>query len=510
MAQVLPFNGFYTGNDPKNSSRECVNFMPVRHDAGSLSEYTLESTQGILTSQPYDFGRNPNGIFSDVITWGNKFAGLTGGKVLFVARAGILVATNGNNVEGFNLPDASIFSYDVRFAKGSTSILINTRSTESTQYGWVYDGSTPPSSVNYTTQLGLSGNENIADVAYFGDRYLIMSEAAGGSIHTGRVYYSAIGDPSSFSSLDFIRTLEQNSKNTGMHVLSGRLYLFSDDDYSVWTVTPSVNSPFLPQRGSRGSIGLLDPMGKCESGGALYFIGRDGAKLGFYAMSGGAPQKVSTSAIDDILNSNVSKASIRCFDFMDGGRKFVAFSIGEYTMCLDLESGEYHRRSTGGGRWEVVGSGYNEINDNQQVLIGSTTALVNATTYTVNAGITDELVGTEFGSVVNRKLVTSPFNSDGVSNVVQELSFQTSIDYSSLSPAVLPDLGLSISNDFGKSYGVQRLSAFDAEGENTKLLRFMSIGFFRQAFVFKLETSNIYPHKILKMLARLKKGFRQI
>ncbi len=512
MAQVLPFNGFYAGNSAKNSSRECVNFMPVRHDEGALSSYTLESTTGITGPVTLNSGISLGArVASEVITWGNKYAGLTGAKTLFVTSGVHLVASKGDGVESFRLP-GGFLPYDVRFAKGADKVLINTRSTSASQSGWVYDGlSASAVAVDYTAQIGLGGNENIADVAYFGNRYLLMSESNNtGLDHKGRVYYSDINNPEVYSGTNFFRGLEQSSKNTGMHVLNNRLYLFSEDGYSVWTVTPNVNTPFAQQKGSAGAIGMLDPMGKCEAGGNLYFIGRDGGKLGLYALSGGAPQKISSGPIDYVLNSDTDKRGIVCFSFTDNGRKFVAFSIENDTFCVDIETGEYHKRSTNGGRWGVVGTGYNEANNNRSVFIGKDIVSLGSNNYSIQSGFSDETIGTEFGQVVDRELITSPFNSNGVSNVVRELSFQADIDYGNETPVTLPKLGVSVSSDFGKTYKPEKQKEFDAVGSNNKILRFMNIGFFRQAFVFKLKTSTKYPHKILKMLTRLEKGFRQI
>ena len=446
MAQPLPFNGFYTGTSKKNSARTCLNYMPIRHDAGSLSEYTLETTTGISGPKQRTFSVSPGQPASEVITWGNKSSGLVGAKVLFVTSGRLLVASNGDNLETFSM-GGGFLTYDARFAKGADLLLINTRSTSSSQSGWIYDGSaSAPVLVDYTTQIGLGGNENISDVVYFGDRYLLMSEAETSVTgHKGRVYYSAIGDPSSYSGIDFIRTLEQNSKNTGMHVLNSRLYLFSDDGYSVWTVTPSVNLPFQQQKGSAGSIGMLDPMGKCEVGGVLYFIGREKARLGIYAMTGSAPQKISTEYVDFILNKDSSKSSVRLFSFIDAERSFVSINIGDATICLDTASGEYHKRGSNGSRWSVIGSGYNEADNNKQVLIGGDITLDSGTTYFVQTGFSDRSIGTEFGAQVAREMITSPFNSDGVTNNVRELAFQTDIDYSSLVPTTLPDLSLSAS-----------------------------------------------------------------
>ena len=509
MAQVLPFNGFNIGDSEKNSARLCINYMPIRHDSGALSEYSLDTTTGISGPKQRTFSSNPGNILSDVITWGNSIVGSIGSTVISATSNRQLIFSSGDVIAQKQIPGGVVLQ-DVRFAPSAENLLINTRSDASQQSVYIFDGTNNPiAEVDISAAIGLGGNENIADTVYYGNRFLLMSEDDIGA-HQGRVYYSGINDPASYGGLDFFRTLDQTSKNTGVHIINDRLYLFSDNGYTVWTVSPSVNLPYSQQKGSAGSIGLLDPMGKCELGGVLYFIGRSGGKSGLYAMGGGAPQKISSVAVDLLLNDNNTKGFIRCFSFYEKGHSIIAFTFGDNTVCYNTNDGDFHTRSTNGIRWEVIGAGYSEGNNDQQVMIGQTMSLISGTTYNVNTGIQNDSLGTEFGVQMPREMVTSPFNSDGVTNNVREIAFQTDIDYTQLAPVTLPDLSLSVSENFGKTFEAERLEAFDADGENTKILRYMNIGFFRQAFVFKLKTDTIYPHKILKMMVRLEKGFRQI
>ena len=478
--------------------------MPIRHDAGALSEYTLETTTGIdkvpsMGIEPgYEFG---NKIDSQVITWGPL------NYTFAVSSDGALIATDGAQWAYHKLLSFTGSSYS-RFSASSEKLLITTSKTSGTSYIWVYENNSPSdiAGVNIAAQLGAS--LDIQDTVYFGNRYLLLSSDLFDG-HFGRVYYSDIEDPETYDPLGFIKSLDQSTANRGMAVVNSRLYVFSGSGYSVWTVSPDVNLPFSQQTGSKGNIGLLSARSKCVFGDSIYFFGQNGTALGLYAISGGGLVKISSPAVDDLILSFIDEPEVSVFSFTDNGQVLIAFSISANdTVCLDIGTGEFHKRSTFGGKWDVIGTG-STLFDAGQVVVGSTLVEV-FDVVSLNIGLSDDSIGTEFGNQVAREMVTSPFNSDGVTNNVRELAFQTDIDYSSLAPVTLPDLSLSVSENFGKTFEAERLEAFDEDGENTKILRYMNIGFFRQAFVFKLKTDTIYPHKILKMMTRLEKGFRQI
>ena len=516
MGQVLPFNGFYTESSKKNSARECVNYAPIPHDSGSLSEYTLKSTMGItgpvdtFSTTITDVGP----ILSDVVSWNSRSAGSTGATVFATGQFGVLIASSGSAVNLIQIPGPLNSQIDTRFALGGDYLVIVPRIQSTQSRIQVYDGSSDPI-VSVDVTATLPGNLNLADAAYFGNRYLLMSEAGSFGDNKGRVYYSDINDPTVYDPGGFFSSFEQYSVNTGMHVLSDRLYLFSEESFSVWIVSPDVNQPFRPQRGSAGDIGLVDPMGKCEVSGTLYFIGRSEQSIGFFAMSGAGISKVSTPAIDTAINGSDAFGVIRCFSFSDDGRTYVAFSILNSTFCYDISSGEYHKRSTNGGRWEIIGSG-NSLSStqgerNNQVLFGGKVTNNGSNSFTVDTGSEDQSIGTELGGQVSRFCITSPFNSDGVTNRVSQLVFRTDIDYTTFNPGLEhPQLKLEVSKDFANTFEAPEFQEFERLGETDKLLTFRNIGVFRQAFVLRISTNIPYSHHILKMLAKIKKGFREL
>jgi hypothetical protein len=506
MAQVLPFNGFYTGTSKKNSSRTCVNYMPVPSDAGALSDYTLRSTTGITSDSYRALSKDPKFIASHLFSF--ETVGLIDANVCAITANGSIAVSNGEGYDMIDmLPGTFNLLFDVRVATSKSELLAvdRTGSFSVTQSIYSYSTATDTAAViNITATLGT--NVGINDTAFFGSRFLLMSGPDSVAASKGRVYYSDINDVSTYSSVNFFGLSTQNSDNVGIHVLNERLYLFTSTGFSVWSNTPSVNSPFTPQLGSAGSLGLSYVTAKAELGGRLYLIGREGSALGFYVMSSGGYKKISTDYIDQDIKGLRGGF---VFSFSDDGRDLVGFSIGTRTYCYDTLSGEFHIRSTGGGLWNAIGSMASTNGNN--VFYGFTTEVNGSGNYLVSNGREDKTIGTEFGVQVARECVTSPFNSDGVTNNVRELTFQTDIDYTTFDPTLdHPKLGLEVSGDFGNTYGQQVFQEFENIGETDRLLRFMSIGFFRQAFVFKITTNIPYPHSLLKMLVRLQKGFRQI
>tara|TARA_R100000951_G_scaffold25817_1_gene21921 strand:- start:4595 stop:6121 length:1527 start_codon:yes stop_codon:yes gene_type:complete len=508
MAQVLPFNGFYTGNSEKNSARTCVNYMPIRHDAGALSEYTLESTTGISLHPSESFSRDPGDMVSSVFEWSGNLSAFQW-DVCGVYEGGFLVTASGGSYDVIDLLIDTPTIDKVRVSYNHDIVLIVDEIGASNVQQSIYSYQASTDTVTLTdisAQLG--ANVRLTDTVYFGSRFLLMSTIQSG-VNKGRVYYSDIEDPTSYDTLGFFKSLSQTHDNIGMYLLNERLYLFTNNDFTVWINTPDVNLPFSQQKGSAGTVGLVSTDSACKVGNKLYIVGKEVSALGLYVFGSGGAEKISTEYIDQSIKDTLDAF---VFYFSDNGRDFVGFTCGALgrvaTYCYDLQTGEFHTRSTNGGAWNVRGSGTNT--EGQNIFYGDSSVLDSGSDYFAQIGRGRSNIGTEFGYQVEREMVTSPFNSDGVTNNVRELAFQTDIDYSSLTPVTLPNLSLSVSENFGKTFEAERLESFDADGENTKILRYMNIGFFRQAFVFKLKTSTIYPHKILKMLTRLEKGFRQI
>jgi len=477
----------------------------MRHDSGSLSEYTLETTEGISESVATD-GKSWTGrSFSWSVDTGSGISLSAFLPVYDTDKFKLLKTSSGTTIDSFDVFTVDSFPINAKVISSSNNNTI----AMACEYSGLTSSGQKLVSINADLDVEATGDVptdvRFGDMAYLGDRFIYMAKSEASTNKPIKIFYSDILDPTVIDSLSYFSDISQPTRTTGIHVLNNRLYVFSEEGYSVWSNTPDVNLPFIIQKGSSGSVGLLNSDAKTELGGTLYFAGVSDGTTSLYSLSPSGISKLGNDAIENDLSQ---EDSITAFSFRHSNRDFICLN-GEQTICYDISTGEFHKRS-------IFDRGFNKevawpIKDSET--IGDKNIVFGQYDLDYSEVIIskfDKSIGTELGATINRKLVTSPFNSNGASNLVRELAFQTSVDYSSGAPVSLPSLELSVSKNFGYDYGTVKTQEFDSNGDHGKILRFMNIGFFRQAFVFKLETSTIYPHNILKMLVRLEKGFRQI
>jgi hypothetical protein len=217
-------------------------------------------------------------------------------------------------------------------------------------------------------------------------------------------------------------------------------------------------------------------------------------------MPGGIPQVISTPEIEYLLGETDDLTNSRVFSIVDQGRTIVCFSFGQYTLCYDVRSQEFHRRSVNSGRWPVLGqSGLGHFVSTD---FGSDFSRV---------AKPDSDIGTEFGQLVEREIETSNFNSDGMTNRLTHVYVTGEMNYRNYTPQYSnPNLSLSVSNDYGYTYGIEMFDTFGGLGNYIKQMEFLRLGVFPDAFTLRMKTKNPYPHRINKVLAKIKKGRRQI
>ena len=517
MAQELPLNGFYEGQSSEISSRTCVNYMPVQGDAGDLSSLSLFSTSGI--SGPVTIGggtKSPSFIGGQVYSFSTGSFG-SGGSVFCAGQENTLIRFRDSGFDTINLPVPFVnFPHRVRMASFSNLMAIINHDSGQTRIA-TYSSSGLISNIPVDN---LGTLPRIEDVNVFGNRFIYMSgSTALFPNQYGKIYYSDVESAIISDGSQFFSVLSDNGRLRGIEVINDRLYAFGEKRTAVFDKNNNPNIPFVEQASSAIDVGLISPHAKVSVSGSLFFIGVIGGSVKFVALSGGAIKVISTKEIDSILStidwgegadqgSNIARA----FNFSDNGRNIVAFSFSDYTLCYDLESGEFHRRSTDGGIWQILGSGDQETSVSSNGLSFLVGSEVPETTgaYLLNSGVMSIDLGTEFGQLIDREVITSNFNSNGVTNRVSEIQVRTDINYSNYRQDwVDPQLLLSVSGDFGRTYGDEEPRSFGLQGVFDRLMRWLNVGVFRQAFTLRFRTNNPYPHIIIKVLSVLKKGQRQ-
>ncbi len=521
--QELPLNGFYEAETKKLSGRTCVNWVPTVSDSGSLSRLSLMPSSGI----EFDDGYVTDWIASFDFNATNDEAEITGqihtGIEFFRAYAQFHVGTAIVGVGPIGSPrvkelPVTIYSGGAtvagrsnysRFATNGTDLVSVAPSNLNNFFDRVYsyDEDLNPTSLDIADALN-EENAGIADIAYFGGRFLYMSTIL------GKVFYSRIGDILP-DALDFFAPASNTEKLTKMEVMNDRLYLFTQTTTYLYSVSANVDIPF--QYVGSIQVGIDNSVFNncvCEYQGSIAFFGKQkGGDPKIYMMSGTSFKEISTKDIDRVIKGDREFTSIvRLFSFAEKGRSFLCVKSSDFCFVYEASTGIWHERKTyGSDTWKfngyigsfrfMVGDGFKKTSGNK-AFIGS--------------GFVDDSIGTELKStlneqnesgIVNREVITSPFNGKNDRIIVHELQPQCSVNYEQIDSGwPKPEISISVSYDFGNTFEQERGLSMGLIGDYKAKTRFFSFGYVDQAFTVKIRTMNPYPTGLVSLLARTEKG----
>lgn len=495
--QELPLNGFYESTTQKNSARRCVNLIPINEPNGSLSTNMLECPPGItgpVTGTAYS-GLISGAVVSQVYEWKNNNVGKS---ALFCYR-NRLYFTEGTSAVGVQIPNfgASVpHMFGARFASSPDTLVgVNDGTVGVDSCGFSADKNLSVTTIDLDTIFGTSPH-GITDVAFLGGRFIWMNgEDVGGNAF--RCYYSDIGGTDPVITQFFQPDID-TTEFTGIHVLSGQLWLFDNKRAYLFSLTSSTTTPFQWQRSATREVGLYSSNTKAQAGGILFMIGSD--ESGNWvpvAFNGGQATRIGTPAVDYAVNADIKTTSLtppKVFSYHDNGREYVAFTTGLRTFVYSLSDQRWFERDSGSGYWDVIGFAGRD----SEVYVGQEiTVSANATLQIGNADYDD---GMEFGESIERFTVSAPFNANNAT-----------IKLSELEPVISSvggedaDVTVSISKDFGDTFGTERTITKTGDSSRT---RFLGWGAFRQAAVVKIKVVSDFPVKIVKLLARMTTGGR--
>lgn len=528
MANELPLNGFYAGISQKNSDRRCVNWIPCGDPEGSLSTNYLDCPNGLLQNGPhpvssfesdYDYsGISTGEITGQILSSSSSKVprlSLTGGPAAVIPYQTFLMYSYDGSSKPHKLNNLfGSFEY-TRMAESQAGIALCSPRYVSSNFMFPNEFG-QYLSTNYLTltklPLGTFSNDPyLHDVCFTGGRYIWCSFDT--SQFSGfRLYYSDIGEFEP-KETNFISPDTSISMLTGCHSYNGTLLAFDQDQTFVFSVTASETTPFQWQRASVMPVGCAAPMAKAEAAGSLYLIGRSAAGgYSVFAYRGGY-QKFSTPAIDKAIDSSLSGLtdfqrfqSVRVFAYRENGRDYVSFTIPGRTFVLSVTDGRWFERDSGNGDWECIGYASTPTGD---LFVGKTVS-ASGGDVTFNISNPHPNVGTEFGQIVERYMVSGPVNVNNQPLRLSEIEPVCEVDLTEpVEGYENPKIAISPSYDFGYTFEQERSLNIGASGVYDQRTRFLNFGLVRQALVVKFRAYLPYPVRLLKMLARIQPGGRE-
>lgn len=164
----------------------------------------------------------------------------------------------------------------------------------------------------------------------------------------GQFYISALADGTSWSALDFATA--ESSPDGLVRVLkaNGQLWLQGSVTTEPWYNSGDLEFPFERVPGAKMQVGVASAYASLEIDNTIIFLGRTKEGQGIvYRASGYVPKRISTFAIEYILNKNSDLSGIRAYAYQEDGHTFCVFTGGnlETSLVYDLSTQQWHERA---------------------------------------------------------------------------------------------------------------------------------------------------------------------
>lgn len=488
MAENIPIpiaNGFYVSDSPVISAQQCINMYPNIVQAPALSQETLFgtagstqiTTTGVIVQQnrgshkmndiPYFVNGDALYRVDRVSTNPDVFTNTSLGTIEGVGR--VSMATNGTQL--FIM---------VPGGKGSV---------------WVQDTTTFTPDVNVVdSDFTASGNPQFVE---FADGYFIFTT------DEKKFIISALNNGLAYNALDFGSAETDPDDIRGLVVYQNNVYILGSETIEEFENVPA-GAGFPYQRtGLVIEKGLFAPFSVIKGNGAFMFVGggRDESPS-VYQFQGNGVQKISTTAIDVVLDdmSDADVADIFAIHYGTNGHFFTAFTLPSINETFEfgaLSSRWHQRRSLIAGSldsWRVssVETAYGQLLCSD-VIDG-------------RIGILDEDIYTEYGATIPRILDTMPISANGNSFSISSMELTVE---SGVGNTAVPDPKVRMSRSLdGKTFYDERDKPIGKIGEYQRRVIWRKMGRAKRFEVFRFEQTDAVKAVFIKLEARIRKNLR--
>lgn len=177
----------------------------------------------------------------------------------------------------------------------------------------------------------------------FIDGYFVVTKNSSGSF-----YVSALYDGTSWAALDFATAESSPDELLRAYNAVGQLWLLGTKTTEIWTNTGASNFPFERISGAKMEVGILAPHTAIAVDNSLFWVGRDNIGSGIvYRANGFTPQRISTEAIELLIQQATSPSTLRAYTYQQDGHVFYVITGGgmSTTLVYDITTKLWHERA---------------------------------------------------------------------------------------------------------------------------------------------------------------------
>lgn len=318
----------------------------------------------------------------------------------------------------------------------------------------------------------------------FVDGYFVITKN-----NSGQFYISALYDGTSWNALDFASAESSPDDLSIATNFVGQLGLFGHDTLEIWRNTGDSTFPFARISGST-PIGTIAPNTVISLDTSVYWVGNTSEGSGIvYQAQGFTPKRISTDAIELILQKETQPELLRTWGYQQEGHVFLVITGANLgtSLVYDLSTQLWHERAylNSAGNYEQHLGSCCMYAFNKQLVGDRTTGKV----YSMSMD-----VFSDNGYAIKRQRIYTHLIDElnYVKYTDLQLGFETGVGLQS-GQGSDPQVSLRLSKDGGRTWTDYYTTSIGAAGVFGQQVKFRRLGI-QQSCTFEITISD--PVKI--------------
>lgn len=473
--------GFYVDESLPVSAQQCVNFYPHIPQTKTITDAALIGvgglTQACLTTINF-FNRGAH-VMADIPYFvnGNQLYKITYTEDMDGNRT--YTATN---VSGAETIDGSSF---VSMSDNGEQLCIVAPDQANQFNAWIYTiagGLVQISDVDF--------NGPVSNVTFM-DGYFVFAKQ-----NSNVFFISDLRDGLAYDALDFASAESDPDPIQAIAPLNGLLYVFGSRTYEQYEDAGGAGFPFVRATSGSQQKGCSSPQSVTEFNGSLVWIGGSAnEKPAIWATNGGEPVKISTPAIDVLINSGgvIAVSGAYTMNWAEKGHNFIAFTIpGVCTVVYDASTQLWHERKSVDlflmpQPWRVTS------------LVPAYSVLLVGDQLSGNVGIFSDSIYQEYGDNLRGYFTTPAIDNLGNPFTVNsvELMMETGT-VPIIGQGSNPIIRMSVSRDGGRTFSPEISRLMGAIGEYEQRISWDLLGRYSRSVCFRFDIDEPIKRVIVK------------
>ena len=476
---TLPIaNGFYLSESLPISAQECTNWYPNIVQTEGLNNETLFGTPGLEQLAT-----------SGLLDESNRAA---------QTMAGIPYFVNGNSLYRLNRSTVdSVVTYDLEvlgLVEGEGRVSIANNGTQLMLLvpggkGYIFTES--PDTFAEITDVDFRANGDPQIVVYIDGYFVCTTDSK-------KFITSSLNNGLSYNALDFGTAEADPDDIVAPIVFKNQLFIGGASTMEAFENIGGADFPFV-RTGLFLDKGIDSAFSIIVTSDTFMFIGGGlNESPAIWAFAGNTVQKVSTTAIDSILQRVTQEELEQAFSwsYAQKGAYFIGFSLPDTTLVFDTVTQRWHERKS---KITDVKGAVNTLRFRANSVITGYGLVLCGDSQDGRVGSLDPDVYDEYGINIIRRVATQPFQNNMESFTVPslELTVESGVGNDAVDD---PQIMLDISLD-GKNFSYVRARSLGKKGEYTKRAIWRRNGRIARFSVFRFTLSDAVKPVVIQLTA---------